>query len=278
MNIEKIKNYNQKMLALLCTLGAILLLVSFIMVVIEMLPIGGYYDDKPAGLLSEDRVESLNQENLRKQILSYGTPWLIDTLKFEYIIPVSVKTLKKPKEVVRTHPDQGLMSLMDVYPSFKSESEYYERKYFEGSYANLILYKPLENVTKSLFSERILIGGVQTFYFEDDIVLVFFSAEKDTDKNGIIDLNDHLNLCLYSLNNETIKKISDGDNSIETFSFIDKSKDLLIEFKLGQYKNNQFDNYHSPRKIMRYKFDAQKLVEIVPVEIQNDLQKLVEGK
>ena len=96
------------------TLGALLLLVCIIMVIIEMWPRGRYYDDKPTGLISEDRVENLNQENLRKQILSYGTRWLIDTLKSEYIIPVSIKTLKKPEEVVQ-RPDGGLMALMDVY-------------------------------------------------------------------------------------------------------------------------------------------------------------------
>ncbi len=279
MNIEKIKNYNQKMLALISTLGVIFLLILIIMLIPEFLRIlpDRSYNDNPSGLISGEKAENLNQENLRKQIISYESPWLIDTLKSEYIIPVSIKTLKKPEEIEQTANSETL-DLMDAYSSTKRGKGYYNRRYFEGSYANLILYKPFENKTKPLFKERILIGDIQAYYFKDDILLVFYSAEKDTDKNGIIDLNDNLNLCIYSLDTETIRKITGNDNSIEEYKFIENSKDLLIEFKLGQYQNNQFDNYQSPRKIMKYEFDTQMLSEIVPAEIQNEMQKLVEGK
>lgn len=185
--------------------------------------------------------------------------------------------MKKPEEILRT-ADNEQLGLMDVYSFSKKENGYYNKQYFEGNYANLILYKPSENKTKSLFRERILIGGVQAYYFKDDILLVFYSAPKDTDKNGIIDLNDNLNLCIYSLATETLRKITGNENSIEKYEFIENSKDLLIEFKLGQYENSQFDNYQSPCKIIKYEFDSQKLLEVVPAEIENDMQKLVEGK
>jgi hypothetical protein len=278
MNIEKIKNYNQKMLALVSTLGAILLLIFIIMMIKELRLFGGHhYSDNPSGLIADDKVENLNQENLRKQIISYESPWLIDTLKSVYIVPVSITTLRKPEEIVPI--DEGLMSLLDAYPgSSKSQDGYYNKRYFEGSYANLILYCPVENKAQSLFKERILIGSVQAYYFKDDILLVFYSAEKDTDKDGIIDLNDARNLCIYSLNKETLKKISDGDNSVEQYQFIENSKDLLVEFSLNQYKEKQFTGSRIPSKIMKYSYGTQELTDIVPQKIQKDMQKLVEGK
>jgi hypothetical protein len=278
MNIEKIKNYNQKMLALVSTLGAILLLIFIIMMIKELHLFGGHhYYNNPSGLIADDKVENLNQENQRKQIISYESPWLIDTLKSVYIVPVSITTLMKPEEIPPI--SDGVMSLLDTYPSFsKSKEGYYNKRYFEGSYANLILYYPLENKTLSLFNERILIGSVQAYYFKEDILLVFYSAEKDTDKDGIIDLNDARNLCIYSLNKGILKKISDGDNSVEKYQFIENTKDLLVEFSLNQYKEKQFTGYRTPCKIMKYSYETQELVDIIPQKIQENMQKLVEGK
>ncbi|KAA6302857.1 MAG: hypothetical protein EZS26_001027 [Candidatus Ordinivivax streblomastigis] len=279
MNIEKIKNYNQKILALVGTLGVVLLVIFIIMMIPELLRTfyRGHYDNTPSGLLADDKVGSLNQENLRKQLISYESPWLIDTLNTVYIIPVSIQTLKKAEEVPVA--DEALMSLMDTYSDFTvSKKGYHNTRQFEGNYANLILYKPSENKTQSLFNERIMIGNVQAYYFKDDILLVFYSAEKDTNKDGIIGLNDTRNLCLYSLNKGTLKKISDSDNSVEDYQFIENSKDLLVEFQLKQYKDSQFKNSRIPGKIMKYGYDSQELTDIIPQKIQEDMQKLVEGK
>ncbi|MCD7898696.1 MAG: hypothetical protein LUH22_02110 [Bacteroides sp.] len=274
MKIDKIKNYNQTLLAILGTLACVVLLLCVVMMVIEIFP-GRYSPATPQGLIADEKVETLNQENLRKQIISYETPWLIDTLNDVYIIPVSIKTLKKPEEV-ELHNEETL-NLLNTSYRFKGRG-YYGYQKFDGKYANLIIYQPSIDRTKSLFSERLIIGEIKTYYFKDDILLTFYAASKDTDKNGIIDLNDLRSIYLYSLKNETMRKVSDGDNQIEKYQFVGNSKDLLIEFSLHQYKTTQFDNHQSPSKIMKYNFEEQKLVSIIPENIQNEMQKLVEGK
>lgn len=276
MKIEKIKNYNQKMLAILCTLSIALLLLCIVMVIIEIWPHSDY-EYQPEGLIAEEKAELLNQENLRKQIISYESPWLIDTLKSTYIVPVSIKTLKKPEEVVAI--DEGLLGLLDTSSSRRfKKNGYYSHKRFDGKYANLIVYDAVEDKTTSLYSERVIIGNVQAYYFQDDILMVFYTASKDTDNNGIIDLDDSRSLNVYSLNTELINKISDGDNQVTSYSFIENSKNLLVEFQLSQYNENQFDYDRSPKKIMRYDFGTQQLKNIIPDSIQNSMQKLVEGK
>lgn len=276
MNIEKIKNYNQKMLAVFCSLGVIFLTVCIVMLVIEMLPRRNY-NDQPQGLISDERTEVLNQENLRKQIISYESPWLIDTLRSIYIVPVSIKTLNKPEEAEQEIP-LGLRGQLNLFDSSKRGKGYYGGRYFEGKYANLIIYNPGEENATSLFNERIIIGEVASYYFKDDILLVFYTASKDTDKNGIIDLSDLRTLCVYSLQTGIMRKISDNDNQVEGYQFVENAKDLLVEFNLSQYKGSQFDNYQSPGKVMKYSFDSQKLSNIIPEKIQTDMQKLVEGK
>lgn len=277
MSIEKIKNYNQKMLAVLCTLGIVLLFVCIIFIITDMWP-RGYHEEVPQGLIADDKTAELNQENLRKQIISYESPWLIDTLKSTYIVPVSIRTLKKPEEVVAL--DNGLLGLMDTYPGSMrfNKGGYYSSKRFEGKYANLIVYDAVKEKAESLFSERIIIGNTQAYYFQDDILLIFYLASSDTDKNGIIDLNDLRSLYIYSLNSGVMRKVSDGDNQVTDYMFEERSKNLLIEFQLGQYKESQFERDQSPKKIMKYNFENQKLINIIPDEIQQEMQKLVEGK
>ena len=96
MKIEKIKNYNQKLLAVLGTIGGIFLvvaLVSFISIVIQ--EHRRYdYEEPETGILSEEKIEKLQKENKREQVISYETPILIDTLNSKYIIPTSVCLVK----------------------------------------------------------------------------------------------------------------------------------------------------------------------------------------
>jgi hypothetical protein len=121
MKIEKIKNYNQKLLAILGTIGGIFLvvaLVSFISIVIQ--EHRRYdYNETETGILSEEKIEKLQKENKREQVISYETPILIDTLSLKYIIPVSHKTLDEKEEI------DGL-GLLNGFTG--SESEEYIKK------------------------------------------------------------------------------------------------------------------------------------------------------
>jgi hypothetical protein len=272
MNIEKIKNYNQKVLAVVGTLSIVLLLICITLMMAEFHMFrGSSYPHPPSGLIADEKAEHLNQENLRKQIISYESPWLVDTLKSVYIIPVSITTLKKPEEVILTSNVSS--ETFALYPDKMSRGYHHE-----NSYANLILYYPLENKTISLFNERLVLGNVRVRYFNDDILLLFYVAEKDTDKNGIIDMEDMRNLRIYSLNTGAMKKISDGENSVNHYQFIENTKDLLVEFNLNRYTEKQFTGKQMPSKIMKYQYDSQQLVEVIPQKIEEDMQKLIEGK
>jgi len=278
MKIEKIKNFNQVILAIAGILGLILLVAIMVVMALEILPdIGSSRRNTTItnSLISEEKVEALNQENLRLQIISYEIPRLIDTVNVVYIIPVSVSTLDKPETVVES-ADDGLMALLDTYGSVRKKG-YYERDYFDGLFANLIVYKPTANKTLLLFNERIMLSGISTYDFKDDILLVFLTAEKDTNKDGLINFKDDKNLCIYSLKTEKIHRIAEGTNSITDYQFIENSKDLLIEFSLSQYNDVKFKSY-KPRKIMKYEFETEKLSEVVPANIQQQMQNLVEGR
>jgi len=280
MKIEKIKNFNQVILAIAGVLGLILLLIFIIMAVSELFrtwDIGsGKNKTITNSLISDEKIEKLNQENQRLQIVSYESPILIDTANVVYLIPVSVSTLDKPETVVEGIEGSGLMALYDPFSSMRKRG-YYKENYFEGLFANLIVYKPIENKNVLLFNERIMLSGLHTYTFKDDILLVFFTAEKDTNKDGFINFDDDKNLCIYSIKTEKMRRIAEGTNSITDYQFVENSKDLLVEFSLSQYNDVKFKSY-KPSKIMKYEFETDKLSDVVPAQIQQQMQNLVEGK
>jgi len=280
MKIKKIKNFNQVILAIAGVFGLIILLIFIIAAISDLFSTWNIGSNKSStitnSLMSDEKVGMLNQENQRLQIISYETPKLVDTVNVVYIIPISVSTLDKPEAVVESAYGEGIMGLLDIHCSPRKKG-YYEANYFEGLFANLIVYKPVSNKTVLLFNERIMLSGLRTYNFKDDILLVFFSAEKDTNKDGLINFQDDTNLCIYSLKTDKMHRIAEGTNSITDYQFIENSKDLLVEFSLSQYNDVKFKSY-KPRKIMKYEFETEKLSEVVPAKVQQQMQNLVEGK
>ncbi|MCL1938677.1 MAG: hypothetical protein FWF52_09820 [Candidatus Azobacteroides sp.] len=276
MKIEKIKNFNQVMLAIASILGIVLLLIGIVAATSDFFRGLDFGRNKTISnsLLSEEKTETL-KKNQRLQIISYESPKLIDTINVVYLIPISVSTLDKPETVVEAE-DNGLMSLYDPLGSMRKKG-YYQENYFEGLFANLIVYQPIANKTILLFNERIMLSNLRVYYFKDEIMLVFYIAEKDTNKDGLVNFYDDTNLCIYSLKTEKMRRIAEGTNSITDYQFIGNSKDLLVEFSLSQYNDVKFKSY-KPQKIMRYEFEADKLSEVVPIKIQQQMQNLVEGK
>ena len=71
MNIDKIKNYNQKVLAVLGTVVALIAVVGLISIIIFTInEIGRTFrhNNQNNGILSDEKIEELQQENKRKQL------------------------------------------------------------------------------------------------------------------------------------------------------------------------------------------------------------------
>lgn len=152
MKIEKIKNYNQKVLAVLGTIGVIFLTIALLsFITFSILDLKRYQDDPiETGILSDEKIEGLQKENKREQVISYQTPKLIDTLNQVYIIPVSHKFLHEPEEI-----DTKILGLLNTSNGYESNSDKrYSRSYY-GDFNNIIVYNQKSENTKKLFDKRV---------------------------------------------------------------------------------------------------------------------------
>ncbi len=271
MKIEKVKNYNQKLLAVLGSIAALFLivaLIAFISVVIQEHRVYDYEED--TGILSDEKIKELQKENKREQVISYETPKLIDTLNSIYVIPVSHKTLNEKEDI------SGLLNYYSSDASFEKPDTRYSSAFY-GAFNNIILYNSNNGANNKLFNERVNFNDIRTEYFEKEILLLIKASEKDTYKDGVINLKDFKSLYLYSFSLNKIQKIKIEGMDVYNYKFINNSKDLVIEFGVDKNKDGQYEEYNEPTLIKRFEFESGKLTDIIDGEIHSDLQKTLEG-
>ncbi len=272
MKIEKIKNYNQKLLAILGTVSLIFLIVGLIAFVsITVLELRRYSnDDIETGILSDEKIEELQKENKRKQVISFEMPKLIDTLNSVYIIPVSHKNLNEAEDI-----DETLNAFASA-ESPKSADRRYSKRFY-GAFNNLIVYNQISGSKKKLFDKRVNFNNVKAEYFQDDVLLLFKASEKDTYKDGVINLLDFKSLYVYSINSKTLKKIGGDEMDVFSYKFLNNSKDLVIGFGIDKNKDGKFEDFKEPTMLKKYSYQTEKLTDIIENQTSSDLQKLLEG-
>jgi len=274
MKIEKVKNYNQKILAILGTLAIILVIVSILgiagIAISEFIRFDSY-DDTETGILSDEKIEELQKENKREQVISYQNPKLIDTINSVYIIPVSHKNLNEAEDI------NGLLNIRKSASSnYESIDSRYSRQYY-GTYNNLIIYNQENDLTNKLFNERVNFNNIDTEYFSDEILLLFKVAEKDTYKDGVINLLDFKSLYIYSFNEKKLKKIENSGMDIVSYKFLNQSKDLIISFGIDKNNDGKYEDINEPTLIKKYNYKTEKLTDIIGEKTNSELQKMLEG-
>ncbi len=271
MNIEKIKNYNQKVLAILVTVIVLLAIVGLIAAsYFAITEIRRYlrYNAQEEGILSEEEIEKLQKENLRQQIISYEIPKLVDSLNMIYIIPVSHKSLEEPEEI---------LGLLNMYSSSenKLDSRYFKEYY--GAFNNLLVYDFKKQNIKKLFDDRVNFENISIEYFEDDILILFLASYKDTYKDGVINLEDYKSLYIYSIKENKLRKIESENDDLWHYRFVDNSKDILIQVGIDKNQDGKFEVFREPSKLKLYHYQTEELTDIVNSEIHDILQKTLEG-
>lgn len=273
MKIDKVKNYNQKLLAVLGTIGAIFLvvaLISFISIVIQEHRRSSY-NDPETGILSDEKIEKLQKENKREQVISYETPKLIDTLNSIYIIPVSHKTLNEKENI------NGLLNAYSYSEEFYKKPDSRYSGGFYGAFNNVIIYNPNNGNNKKLFDERVNFNDIKTEYFDKEILLLIKASEKDTYKDGVINLKDFKSLYIYSFSQKKMQKVGIDGMDIYNYKFINNSQDLIIGFGIDKNNDGQYEEYNEPILIKKYDFESGLLTDIVDQKTSSDLQKTLEG-
>ncbi len=276
MNIEKVKKYNHKLLAVLGTIVALMALIGLISLLTFVVGdiSSSFGSNNQDGILSDEKIELLQKENKRQQIVSYQIPELVDTLNLIYMIPVSQKTLNNPEGI----EDDGVLGLLDMQGgSFSSGKKYRKRSYY-GSYNNLLIYDAKKENSTKLFDDRVNFEKIDTKYFDDnDVFIVFTAATADSFKDGLINSKDLKKLYIYSVAEQKLKDVSLNNADVIAYKFVNESKNLLVQFGIDYNEDGKYESSKEPKTLRLFNYKSGALSEIVSKEIHSQLQKKLEG-
>ncbi len=265
MKIDKIKNYNQNLLAILGTVVLLIAIMGLILMAIFFISElnRNNYRNTEEGILSDEKIEELQQENKRKQLISYESPRLVDTLNLVYIIPVSHKTLENEENI----EEDALLSM--EAPEYYGSSKRYSNRYY-GDFNNILVYDYKNQEVLKLFDRRINFANIQTEYFEDDVLVLFKASIKDTYKDGVVNQMDYKTLFIYSLQGKNLREVQWENADVSEFNFVENSKDLIINFGIDHNQDGKFDSYSDPSLIKKYDYSTDKLTDIVSDQMDRE--------
>ena len=138
------------------------------------------------------------------------------------------------------------------------------------------MIKKTENTNK-LFDKRVNFDEIDAEYFQDDILLVLKVSEKDTYRDGVINLLDFKSLYVYSLKKKELKKIGTDEMDVFSYKFFKNSKDLIVRFGIDKNNNGKYEEYNEPTIIKKYNYQSGLLTDIIQPSLNSELQKTLEG-
>jgi len=277
MNIEKIKNYNTTMLAVIVTaavafavIGLFAFLFFLITEVFNFFPRN--FSDYNPGNSVEQKNSEFQEENADKLHIIYQFPELIDTANQLYIIPVSqVNSDQFYQESAR----RNSLTLDESYGKFGGSDSY---DYYEKTYVNMLIYDAKTGIRDILFKKKVLIKRYRSDNFSDDNLLLMEIASSDTDNDSQLTLSDQKSLFIYSLKNKQLRELKYKDLNLLYYKNIPKTKNYLVEFGINEPKRSENKKNIDLSILCIYVYDQDKLIEIYDEKMQHELKEIVETK
>lgn len=264
MNIDKIKKYNQILLAIG---GTVMIIFLIFVMFMEVSRSYSYYDfDDGGGLLSSEETDILLKDSLATQVLSVNYIQLLDSTKNIYVVPITQADIEEGQKIGE------LLGLINSSDGFGND--YRNRLAIN----NLVIYSGSMRESKVLFNQRIGITDYQIASVGDDTILWILGAKTDSNKDGRINSRDMQEIFLYSVENEIIRKVNSPENytAIDLISY-SKSNDVFIKFGFDLNLNGEFDLSNEPANI--YLLDKQKieLIDVVTKDQLQEIQNYIQG-
>lgn len=268
---DKLRNYNQVLLAIG---GTLILLFMLIFGSWGMYEEFGYLfrDERRQlhnGIIAAEETEELLKDSLRKQIISFKTITLLDSANKTYVLPVRQADLFEGESV------KEILGLINT-----TSRSYYDAKNFSPhAFNNLVVYNSVENSSEIIFSERISITSYEVLKRNSEIYILVIGTNKDSNKDGYLNDNDLQELFIYELKKDQLTKINFEEN-FTTFQINEqeKTKDIIGRFGLDRNNNGEFEIGREPMMIYRIDLAGKKLIKLLTNDQINQLQKLLEGR
>lgn len=270
--MEKLKKYNQWLLAIIGSVGVILAIGLLIVAAFNVFDdLFNSYSPPASVMVSSENENSEGEPKMRSQILNYGTPQLLDSALSLYVIGVGQKNLAKPEEY------DGQLVVIESYES-KSWGRTINSSYYD-LLNNLLVFKPKESFIGPIFKYKV---SIETFAYNsigDKKMLFIKGATDDTNSDNKLNNSDFQRLFIYDFNSEKLYPINLGQNtSYDSYQLVLDKEEMIIQYYLDRNNNKELDYNLDPILLKKISFEnGIQVVDFIDDELNTQLQQILDN-
>ncbi|MFB6307523.1 MAG: hypothetical protein ABEH43_11175 [Flavobacteriales bacterium] len=267
--MEKLQKYNQRLVAVLLTLITLFIIVGgMIMLGVFFFKMFDSNEHDRSLVASSDKEE----EARLQQHISLGSPYLIDSTKNVYLVPVE-QTSPDHKEKTRK---------MELYTGSASKSSYsevdnYSLHYgYYGKFNNFILYGPLQEKKERIFNERISFNQFQFAEVDSTKMLFFRGTSKDSDGDNKLTEDDLQDFYIYNVKSSKLYQYSHKDAGFVDFKILN-IYELILRFRKDLNNNGVYDDDEEPVFVKKVNLETMEEEKFLDDKEKKELQQIIDG-
>jgi len=257
--MEKIRNFNQILLSIAGIIGILFLVAACLIFIIDLWP----REYKEEGMIADEEVEILNEQGLRKEIVSFERFQVADSVNQVFVLPVTQASLDNPES---SDKSLGLMN------GFSGKGYYGELVY-----NNIVIHYGKIDSTVIVFNDRLSLG--EFMITKNKEYLIASGCENDTNNDKFLNSKDLQNLYSYGIQTMKTKQIETPPNytALQVYE-PQKSNIILCKFGVDRNENGEFEDNIEPTVYMKLNQNNMTLEPIVDKNGIKSLQEILEGK
>ena len=268
---NKLKNYNQLLLAIGATLALLFFIGAIVFIAIDEFRRGNVAS--PEGIIATEETKELLGDSLRKQIVSFNNIELVDSARKLYLLPVRQAQIED---------GESIDDMVGLTNSFTGMDVRYEKYSYtkNTAYNNLVLYESAQEVSTILFDDRISISTYTIVKTIDDKIYILISGtDRDSNKDKYLNRKDLQKLFIYSVDNKQLTEVKSNEKFTTINVYKDNNtKDIIGKFGLDRNDNGKFEIGREPMIFYKIDLKTKSLINILSTEQIEKLQKLLEGR
>ncbi|MGB3463692.1 MAG: hypothetical protein WBA74_00405 [Cyclobacteriaceae bacterium] len=269
--MSKLKKYNQILLAVLGTLGILLLLfalwINSRQIIYELFSSSSSVVSE--GVIVENEKDEENNR-LRGQIISLGQPQLVDSVKAIYVTAVSTISLDDP-ETISADPFVALEG------SRRDQIDYYDTwgKYRIASVNNIIVKQQTDPAGKMVFDSKIHISQYTYRTWDDRHFLLIKGCSKDTNKDNKLTDEDQNSFYVYDIIQKQLFSYPLPRHHLAGFKLLYPSNDILLSYTFDRNEDGNYEN-DDPVLLKTLTVGDAQLKDYVAPQIMKKLQHIID--
>jgi hypothetical protein len=268
MKLEKIKAYNQILLAIFGSLIVIYVLVGGLFLLTEL-----YHQIFPNRDIGEEGIVVNTSEpgdsmvSIKVQETTFLDPIQLDSGGPLFILPVSQVNLDVPENVIN-YEREALLN-----PVRSNKFTY--RNYY-GYFNNFCLYDDNTKKFKIIFDFKASLIQWSYLKINKEQLLLFKGSSTDNNNDDVLNHEDFQSLYIFHLSDSTLSKIELPQSTVVNVEPLPETNIISIRVGIDKNDNNKFDELREPYILYQYDIESKKTSKFIPDDIGSRLQKIIE--